>query len=72
MKKNINKISRDDILQYELMANRFAKNISNNYLQHILGWWIAKKVTRKYNRYLVSLYRLEEIQKYKINYDKHL
>lgn len=63
MYKAIKIVSRSDILQYELRANKFAKHISNRYLQNVIGWWVARKVTKKYNRYLISLSELQEVSK---------
>ena len=67
MEKNINIIPRKEILQYEVRTNRLAKYIGNKYLQNLIGWWIARKVTRKYNRYLISMDELQDINndKYK-------
>ena len=67
MEKSINKIERKDILDYEIRANRFAKNINNKILQRIFGVWMARKVRKKYSRYIISLNEKQEVNRNKQN-----
>lgn len=58
----IKKISRRDVLDYEVRSHSFIKHVKNKYLQNILGWWMARKVRIKYNRYLISLDELNDLK----------
>lgn len=49
------RLTRDEILYYEVSASWWAGWTSNNFLQGLVGKYFAWKVNRKYNRYLRSL-----------------
>ena len=51
----ISRLSMNDILLYEVHSNWLTSWIGFSWGQEIMGWYIAKKVNRKYKRYLYSL-----------------
>lgn len=51
----ISRLSMGDILSYEVHSNWIASWIGFSWGQEIMGWYIARKVNRKYKRYLYSL-----------------
>ena len=53
--KNINKLTLQEILDYEIHSSWFVGYISNDYLQKIIANYYAWKVKRKYKRYSKSL-----------------
>ncbi len=53
--ERINKLSVNDILNYEVHSNWLAPYIFFGWGQYLLGWYIGKKVNRKYKRYLRSM-----------------
>ena len=51
----ISRLSMKQILEYECHSHWLASWISFNWGQELIGWYIARKVARKYKRYLYSL-----------------
>lgn len=48
---NIERKQLKELILYELPF--FAEYISIGFIQNIIAWYIAKKVQRKYNKYLL-------------------
>ena len=64
------KLTAREILDYEVRSIRLTSKVSNKYLQRIIGWWIGRRVNRKYDNYIISLNRdkvVEEIKRYTVN-----
>jgi hypothetical protein len=43
-----------EILDYEVSSSWWASKLSSNWMQELAAWYFAKKVNRKYIRYLKS------------------
>lgn len=59
------KLTVKEILDYEVRAIKITSNVSNKYIQNIIGWWIGRKVNRKYNNYIISLDREQMVNEIK-------
>lgn len=51
------RLTRDEILDYEVCTSWWAEWIGNDFLQGLVAKYFAWKVNRKYNRYLHCLER---------------
>ena len=64
------KLTAREILDYEVRSSKINPKISNKYLQSIIGWWIGRRVNRKYDNYIISLNRdkmIEDFKRYTVN-----
>ncbi len=61
--KKTNRLTIQEILDYEVHSNWLAAWISFSWGQEIMGWYIAQKVKRKYKRYKQSLENRERLIK---------
>lgn len=48
------KLTREEILDYEVKASWWAARVNNRYLQELAGSYFAWKINRKYNHYLIA------------------
>lgn len=53
-------------LEYEVAGSWWAKNIGWSPLQKLAGWYFAKKVNRKYGRYLKFLEARKFLEELKV------
>lgn len=51
----ISRLSMTEVLNYEVHSHWIASWIGFSWGQELMGWYIARKVRRKYRRYLYSL-----------------
>lgn len=56
-------LTMKQILEYECHSNWLVGWISFDWGQKLMGWVIARRVSRKYNRYLRSIKNLECVKK---------
>lgn len=56
------KLTVKEILEYEVRSNKLISRVSNKYLQSIFGWWIGRRVKRKYGNYVISLSEAEMVE----------
>ena len=57
----ISRLTMKQILEYECHSHWLASWISFNWGQELIAWYIARKVARKYKRYLYSLESRERL-----------